>query len=50
MSPATPSEDAVVETRFFRHPTIPRKCYTILARTPFERQQLVIYLLKYDCR
>jgi hypothetical protein len=45
----TPEQTALAESKFFHHPGIKRECYDILARFPFRRQKLTIYLLELKC-
>ncbi len=45
----TPDALTRVRENFFHDPSIPRSCYDIDLEAPFERQNLVIFLLKYTC-
>ena len=49
MVPYSSDQQSIVQNAFFRHPSIDRSCYDILAEMPFERQRLNLYLLKYRC-
>ncbi|MHB8779613.1 MAG: hypothetical protein ACYC6R_17920 [Anaerolineales bacterium] len=50
MVPDTATNRSNIEISFFRDPSISRACYDILAELSFERQNLIVYLLKYKCQ
>lgn len=45
----TPAALTRVREAYFHDPSIPRSCYAIDMETPFPRQNLVIFLLRYTC-